>query len=422
MHFFNPAPLLPLVEVVSGLATDDATSPRRSTTTAAAWGKVAGACDVDAGLHRQPLRAAVLRRGAAPAGRARRRRRDARCRDARGRRLPHGTVRADGPDRPRRQLRGDAERVGGVLPRSALRAVGPAAGAASPPAIFGRKSGRGFYDYAEGAAQAACPRPSRAQPHRRAIAVRGDAGVAAPLVARLARAGVAVDVAGAPTVSGRRARRRRRGARADRRPHGDRARGGDGRTRRRACSISRSTTRRARACALARADACSDAAFAAAVGALQAAGIAVSRVDDVAGLVVHAHRRDARQRGRRRRDAGHRDGAATSTSRCSKGVNYPRGPLAWADAIGVARVRACCVNLAAHYGEDRYRLVAADRAPRTRWRAPSARQHADRAMNDRRRRASARRARRRDAHVRARSRVAGARHAHRERRRRARAS
>jgi len=40
-----------------------------------------------------------------------------------------------------------------------------------------------------------------------------------------------------------------------------------------------------------------------------------------------------------------------------KGVNYPRGPLAWADAIGVARLRDVIVNLAAHYGEDRYRVA-----------------------------------------------------------------
>jgi 3-hydroxybutyryl-CoA dehydrogenase len=39
-----------------------------------------------------------------------------------------------------------------------------------------------------------------------------------------------------------------------------------------------------------------------------------------------------------------------------KGVSYPRGPLAWAESIGVPRVRDVLVNLAAHYGEDRYRV------------------------------------------------------------------
>ena len=38
-----------------------------------------------------------------------------------------------------------------------------------------------------------------------------------------------------------------------------------------------------------------------------------------------------------------------------KGVGYPRGPLAWGDAIGAGRVAAVLANLAAHYGEDRYR-------------------------------------------------------------------
>ena len=39
-----------------------------------------------------------------------------------------------------------------------------------------------------------------------------------------------------------------------------------------------------------------------------------------------------------------------------KGVNYPCGPLAWADALGVGNVRDVIANLAAHYGEDRYRV------------------------------------------------------------------
>ncbi|GLX49923.1 3-hydroxyacyl-CoA dehydrogenase [Streptomyces hygroscopicus subsp. hygroscopicus] len=43
LHFFNPAPLLPLVEVVSGFATD-VTSATRAYETARAWGKTPVAC------------------------------------------------------------------------------------------------------------------------------------------------------------------------------------------------------------------------------------------------------------------------------------------------------------------------------------------------------------------------------------------
>ena len=37
------------------------------------------------------------------------------------------------------------------------------------------------------------------------------------------------------------------------------------------------------------------------------------------------------------------------------GVNYPQGPLAWADAIGLERVLGVLDHLARTYGEDRYR-------------------------------------------------------------------
>jgi 3-hydroxybutyryl-CoA dehydrogenase len=38
------------------------------------------------------------------------------------------------------------------------------------------------------------------------------------------------------------------------------------------------------------------------------------------------------------------------------GVNYPLGPLAWADQLGVATVHGVLANLGAAYGEDRYRI------------------------------------------------------------------
>ncbi|MNN71481.1 3-hydroxyadipyl-CoA dehydrogenase [compost metagenome] len=37
------------------------------------------------------------------------------------------------------------------------------------------------------------------------------------------------------------------------------------------------------------------------------------------------------------------------------GVNYPQGPLAWADAIGLSHILQTLENLQASYGEERYR-------------------------------------------------------------------
>ena len=48
--------------------------------------------------------------------------------------------------------------------------------------------------------------------------------------------------------------------------------------------------------------------------------------------------------------------AAAADAAMRLGVNYPRGPLAWADAVGVGQIRAVLVHLAAFYGEDRYRV------------------------------------------------------------------
>jgi 3-hydroxybutyryl-CoA dehydrogenase len=107
--------------------------------------------------------------------------------------------------------------------------------------------------------------------------------------------------------------------------------------------------------AVARADTCSDAAFAAAVGALQAAGFAVSRLDDVPGLVVL---RTVAMLVNEAADAVVQ-GVAVAVAvdlALEKGVNYPRGPFAWADAIGVGTVRNALAHLATHYGEDRYRM------------------------------------------------------------------
>jgi 3-hydroxybutyryl-CoA dehydrogenase len=107
--------------------------------------------------------------------------------------------------------------------------------------------------------------------------------------------------------------------------------------------------------ALAAADGCAPSAFAAAAGAMQRAGIAVSRLDDVAGLVVM---RTVAMLANEAADAvTHAVATAADVDLAMQnGVNYPRGPLRWADDVGVARIRDVMQNLAAHYGQDRYRL------------------------------------------------------------------
>jgi 3-hydroxybutyryl-CoA dehydrogenase len=106
---------------------------------------------------------------------------------------------------------------------------------------------------------------------------------------------------------------------------------------------------------LTHADTCPPGAFEIAAGALQAAGIAVAPLDDVAGLVVL---RTVAALANEAADAvTHGVASAHDVDvAMQRGVNYPRGPLRWADDVGLARIREVLVNLAAHYGEDRYRL------------------------------------------------------------------
>ena len=356
LHFFNPAPLMPLVEVVRGLTTA-ADVAATSFATAAAWGKMPVHVTSTPGfiVNRvaRPFYAEALRllaeQAAAPATI------DAVMRDAGGFRMgPFELMDLIGHDVNLAVTRGVWEacfrdpRFTPSLIQQELVAAGH----------LGRKSGRGFYDYGPGtvpaAAQAEAP---QARPPR--IAVHGDGEVWAPLVERWAAAGLVVD----------------RGRADSRFPEGAVHVPGPGAGTWLALTDGRTATARmadtgvrdlvlfdlaldyatAARLAVARADTCSDAAYAAAVGALQAAGIAVSRLDDVAGLVVM---RTVAMLANEAADAvvqGVADAAAIDLA-MRQGVNYPRGPLAWADTIGAAPLRTVLVNLAAHYGEDRYRV------------------------------------------------------------------
>ena len=107
--------------------------------------------------------------------------------------------------------------------------------------------------------------------------------------------------------------------------------------------------------ALCKADHCSEEAYRSVVGLFQAAGYAVSRLDDVAGMAVM---RTVAMLANEAADAVNQGvcDIASADLAMEKGVNYPRGPLAWADAIGVATVQRVLMNLAFHYGEERYRV------------------------------------------------------------------
>ena len=353
MHFFNPAPLMPLVEVVSGLATDvEVASVVHAT--ALAWGKLPVHARSTPGfiVNRcaRPFYAEALRvlgeQGAEPATL------DALMREAGGFRMgPFELMDLIGLD------------VNIAVTRSVWEAFfhdprftpSPLQHEMVAAGYLGRKSGRGIYDYG---ASAVVPKPATepAQSRPGKIVRVGDLAVGAELVGRFSAAGFAVDSAIADP-------RLPRGAlRIDNRvwlvP-------GDGRT---ATAIAAAAGLRdivtfdlafdfakCVRMGIARADTCGDAAFVAAVGALQACGMAVSRMDDVAGMIVL---RTVAMLANEASDAVTQGiaSAADIDLAMQKGVNYPRGPLAWADALGLPFVRDTLGNLAAHYGEDRYRL------------------------------------------------------------------
>lgn len=52
-------------------------------------------------------------------------------------------------------------------------------------------------------------------------------------------------------------------------------------------------------------------------------------------------------------------GAADIDAGMELGLNHPRGPLAWGDAIGLDHVLAVLDGLAGEYGEERYRAAPA---------------------------------------------------------------
>jgi 3-hydroxybutyryl-CoA dehydrogenase len=219
---------------------------------------------------------------------------------------------------------------------------------------LGRKSGRGFYAYGENAAPPA-PAAEPARAFSGKVLARGALRLLGPLAERLRAAGIAIDTMPAESSIG-----------AGYLQIGDCVvLVTDGRTATAHAAQSNCANlvkldlafdyANAARCAVARADQCAAAGFDSAVGLLQAGGLAVSRLDDAPALAVM---RTIAMLANEAADAVHQGvcNAADCDTGMQKGVNYPRGPLAWADGIGIDTVVGVLDNLCAHYGEDRYRV------------------------------------------------------------------
>ncbi|MDC8758627.1 3-hydroxyacyl-CoA dehydrogenase PaaH [Janthinobacterium fluminis] len=361
MHFFNPVPLMALVEVVSGLATDAAVADTVFAT-AAAWGKSPVHAKSTPGfiVNRvaRPFYAEALRLLTEQAGSAASI--DAVLREAGGFRMgPFELMDLIGHDVNFSVTQSvfhayfnDPRFTPSVLQQEMVNA-----------GFLGRKSGRGFYRYGDAAA---APQPDTEAPQPRpefvsysVAAGSGNGGVSDALARRLRTAGFNIVERDAGASE-----------------HGDAAPAFHCNGAAIYLSDGRSATGRARAnqhpdtvlfdlaldyagatrIALSRADQCSASAWQAAVGLFQAAGFAVTRLDDVPGLAVM---RTVAMLANEAADAVNQGvcSAAAVDIAMQKGVNYPRGPLAWADAVGLAHIAAVLHNLADNYGEDRYRVA-----------------------------------------------------------------
>ena len=189
LHFFNPAPLLPLVEVVSGFATD-VTSATRAYETARAWGKTPVACADTPGfiVNRiaRPFYAEAFAvyeaQGADPATI------DAVLRECGGFKMGAFEL---------TDLIGQDvnESVTHSVWQSFFQDVRFAPSLAQRRLVesgrLGRKSGHGWYDYAEGAERAEPHTAEKSRPPAYVVA-EGDLGPASELLALIREAGIAV--------------------------------------------------------------------------------------------------------------------------------------------------------------------------------------------------------------------------------------
>jgi len=348
LHFFNPAPLMALVEVVSGLATAHEVSDTL-VVTAAAWGKTPVRAKSTPGFivnrvarpyYAEALR--VLTEGGADCATL-----DACCREAGGFRMgPFELMDMIGHDvnfavtnSVWRAYFNDPRFLPSLVQQDLVDA-----------GFLGKKTGRGFYNYEDGTSKALpATAPNQATPID--IVIYGQTTAAQALALRLQTNNVSftqVAAMGDTLASA----------------GGAALRVTDGRTATRLAFDTQTPNtvlmdlaldyQTANRLAVSVASQCAPNAANAALGLLQAAGFAVSVLQDIPGLIVM---RTVAMLANEAADAvnqGVCDAPAVDTA-MRLGVNYPCGPLAWADSVGLVQISAVLANLAQTYGEDRYR-------------------------------------------------------------------
>jgi 3-hydroxybutyryl-CoA dehydrogenase len=343
-HFFNPAPRMKLVEIIRGVETDPGLVPALRTLSKA-WGKTPVEAPNAPGfiVNRvaRPFYAEGLRLLAERI--APRQVIDRLAREAGGFSLgPFELIDLIGAETNLSVTESvwaatqyDARYAPNLIQQELVRA-----------GHFGRKSGRGFYDYREGAAKPVAEpvAPDGSVPTLR---VPAELGLLAALVERLRGAGVRTepdDTLPPETL-----------AFDDLRV---------------ALTDGRTAAERAEGSALILLDLARDFRSTVVLGAttspaaqgrlptlaalLQPAGIGVLALEDVAGLVVM---RIVCGLANEAADVMAWSGASAGDIDIAMvlGTAYPVGPLAWADALGASRVVQVLAHLHAHYGDARYR-------------------------------------------------------------------
>lgn len=343
LHFFNPAPVMPLVEIVSGLTSDPGLAGTLFDT-AKAWGKQPVHTRSTPGFivnrvarpfYAESLR--LLQEGAADCATL-----DALMRDAGG--FAMGAFEL-------------TDLIGHDVNYAVTCSVFDAyyGDTRFQPSLiqqelvdagrFGRKSGRGFYDYSEGA-----QRPDAKCVSSDAIVdscvVEGDLGALNGLIPRLKTNVTQRDGSGLLRVGDAIL------ALSDGRMASQRAKE-DGLRNLILIDLAFDYATAKRIAISCSAD-ISDSARDQGIALLQRAGLQVSLLSDTPGMAVL---RTVAMLANEAADTVLHDvaSAADIDLAMRAGVNYPQGPLAWADRIGLALITRVLDNLQASYGEERYR-------------------------------------------------------------------